>query len=332
REKELEEKEALVNLRMLGSQATVAGGSGLDEREKALRIREDRFREKERELKNRTYQKEKELEMRERALQQKLKEDISDMEEFVIEERQEEKVKTGISKLDDLLYGGFPFNSNVLFVGPSFLGKEVAILNFIAEGLKKGIPAVIVTTSKPPLEIAKDMEPILMEFVEYERIGLVKWIDATAQVPPESVGFDEEKRVYRVNGAADLDKILEGLQEIESVLGEEHAYFRVAYLSLSPSVSRSEKNAAYEFIQMMVNDLRKTRFVGAFALERGMHDEVELETIEHQMDGAIMFKQEDKKTFLSVHGICDTQTRDWVQYRQTNRGLIIGAFSLERIK
>ena len=332
REKALEEKEARMKLMALEAQSAAAGGSDHGEREKSLRVREERLRAREREFKNLTYQREKELEMREKALQQKLREDISDMEEEVIEEKKVEKVRTGITKLDDLMYGGIPFNSNVLFIGPSFLGKEVAILNFIAEGLRKGIPAVIVTTSKPPQEISKDMGPILVEFVEYERIGLVKWIDATSQVPPDSIGFDQEKRVYKVNGAADLGNILEGLHEIETVLGEEHEYFRIAYLSLSPSVSHSEPNEVYDFIQRMVNDLRKTRFVGAFALEKGMHDPREIETIEHQMDGAIMFKEEDTKTFLSVQGVCDVQTRDWVAYKRTDRGLIIGAFSLERIR
>lgn len=332
REKALEAKEARMKLAALEAQSAGAEGADHGEREKALRVREERLRTKERELKNVTYQREKGLEMREKALQQRLREDISDMEEEVIEEKKVEKVRTGITKLDDLMYGGIPFNSNVLFIGPSFLGKEVAILNFIAEGLRKGIPAVIVTTSKPPQEISKDMAPILVEFVEYERIGLVKWIDATSQVPPDSIGFDQEKRVYKVNGAADLDSILEGLHEIEAVLGEEHEYFRMAYLSLSPSLSHSKPSEAYDFIQRMVNDLRQTRFVGAFALEKGMHDPREIETIEHQMDGAIMFKEEDTKTFLSIQGVCDVQTRDWVAYKRTDRGLIIGAFSLERIK
>lgn len=329
REKSLDEKEAIMNLRTLEAQVP---SDDHEEREKAFRLREHKLREKEKELKARAYQLEKDLEMREQALQQKLRAEIEEGEELVIEERKVEKVKTGISKLDDLLYGGFPFNSNVLFIGPAFLGKEVAILNFIAEGLRKGIPAVVVTTSKPPQEITKDMNPVLVEFVEYEQMGLVKWIDATSQVGPEGVGFDEQKRVYRVDGASDLKGILAGLHEIEEILGNDHAYFRVAYLSLSPSVSRSEPKEAYDFIQRMVNALRKTRFVGAFALEKGMHDPKEIETIEHQMDGAILFKQEDQKTYLSVQGVCDAQTRDWVQYRQTDRGLIIGAFSLERIK
>src|SRR3972149_4650779 len=51
------------------------------------------------------------------------------------------RFKTGMARLDDLLFGGFPMNANLLFVGPAFVGKEVAVLNFIAEGLRSSVPA-----------------------------------------------------------------------------------------------------------------------------------------------------------------------------------------------
>jgi len=44
----------------------------------------------------------------------------------------EKKVKSGIERLDDLLLGGMPFGSNVLYVGPPFIGKETAMLLFLA--------------------------------------------------------------------------------------------------------------------------------------------------------------------------------------------------------
>jgi hypothetical protein len=50
------------------------------------------------------------------------------------------------------------------------------------------------------------------------------------------------------------------------------------------------------------------------------------------MTGAIHFKTEKQKTLLSVEGVCDAQTRNWVDYRHTNKALMIGAFSLERIR
>jgi hypothetical protein len=63
-----------------------------------------------------------------------------------------------------------------------------------------------------------------------------------------------------------------------------------------------------------------------------MHTEQQLESIQHQMTGALMFKTEKQKTMLCVQGVTDAQTRDWVDYRHTNKALMVGAFSLERIR
>jgi hypothetical protein len=30
--------------------------------------------------------------------------------------------------------------------------------------------------------------------------------------------------------------------------------------------------------------------------------------------------------------VCDAQTRDWIEYRHSNKAVMIGAFSLERIR
>jgi len=50
------------------------------------------------------------------------------------------------------------------------------------------------------------------------------------------------------------------------------------------------------------------------------------------MTGAVLFKTDKQKTLLSVQGVGDAQTRDWVDYRHTNKAIMIGAFSLERIR
>ncbi len=86
------------------------------------------------------------------------------------------------------------------------------------------------------------------------------------------------------------------------------------------------------FVQRFVNHMRKGQSVSIYAVERGMHSDQLIEALEHQMDGAIHFKVERQKNLLSVAGICEVQTRDWVDYRHTNRALMIGAFMLERIK
>lgn len=301
-------------------------------REKALEYRERRLLEREREMKARLYQREKELERREQELRTRISRDLEEVEEAVEEERAVEKIKTGIERLDDLLMGGIPFGSNVLCVGPPFIGKEVAMLLFVAEGLKKGIPAVIVTTSKGRAEIAKDMAPILPTFKELEQVGLVWWIDASGFHAAGEEAADEPN-VTIVERPADLQAILAAVDRcISAIKKQKHPYFRFAYFSLSMSIAQADERSALQFVQGLAGKLKQAGAVSLFAVERGMHTEQQLEAIEHHMTGAIQFKTEKQKTFLCVQGICDAQTRDWIEYRHTNKALMLGAFSLERIR
>src|SRR5881296_3926423 len=184
--KEIEERESDLQLKSLELENKTREGRapGMRDmgREGQLEEWERRLREREEDLKRRTYQKEKEMEMREGAVKARITTPAgeAEAEEAIAVEKKADRVKTGTPRLDDLLYGGIPFNSNVLFVGPAFVGKEIALLNFIAEGLKKGIPVIIITTTKLPIDIAKDIAPILPTFVEYDQLGLVRWIDCTS--------------------------------------------------------------------------------------------------------------------------------------------------------
>jgi KaiC/GvpD/RAD55 family RecA-like ATPase len=326
------ERKLLESVDEVGDARSRISSAGPSEHVKTLEVRERRLQEKERESKTRLYLKEKELEAREKALRTHLQKDLEDMEEAVETECAEEKVKTGIERLDDLMLGGMPFSSNVLYVGPPFIGKETAMMMFVSEGLKKGVPAILITTSHPPVEVSRQIAPIMPTFLEFDQLGLVHWIDATGSqndLGPPSSG----SHVIRVSGPEDFDGISKALDGIlEGIERDGHPYCRLAYWSLSMSVSRTDEKDAYHFIQTMAAKMRQTKAVGVYALERGMHTEQQLESIQHQMTGAVLFKTETKKTMLSVHGVCDVQTRDWIDYKHTNKAVMIGAFSLERIR
>lgn len=338
--KEVDEKESEISLRELEMEnkarearaaAATPGMRDMD-REAQMDAMERRLREREEEFKRRMYQKEKEFEMREGALKAHLTAGATTeaAEEAVAVETKAEKVKTGTPRLDDLLYGGIPFNSNLLVVGPAFVGKEVAILNFIAEGLKKGVPAIIATTTKVPIDIAKDMAPILPTFVEYDQLGLVRWIDATSPLPGGKPV--REKNVWRVNGPTDFDNIFQILNQLDEEFKGKYPYFRLAFLTLSSSLTQTEERDALNFFQRMVNRLRQTKVVSLFALERGMHTDQTIEALEHMVDGAVHFKQDKQKTLMQVAGLSEVQTRDWVPYKFTNKAIMIGSFQLERIR
>ncbi len=338
--KEVEEKESEMSLRELEMEnkarearaaASTPGMRDMD-REAQLEAMERRLREREEEFKRRAYQKEKEFEMREGALKAHLTAGATTEagEEAVAVETKAEKVKTGTPRLDDLLYGGIPFNSNLLVVGPAFVGKEVAILNFVAEGLKKGVPAIIVTTTKLPIDIARDMGPILPTFVEYDQLGLVRWVDATSPLPAGKPV--REKNVWRVNGPTDFDNIFQILNQLDEEFKGKYPYFRLAFLTLSSSLTQTEERDALNFFQRMVNRLRQTKVVSLFALERGMHSDQTIEALEHMVDGAVHFKQDKQKTLMQVAGLSEVQTRDWIPYKFTNKAIMIGSFQLERIR
>jgi len=302
-----------------------------DEREKAFEFREKKLQEKEQELKSRMYQHEKELEKREAALRAHLQKDVEEMEEEVEAEYAGEKVKTGVERLDDLLMGGMPFGSNVLYVGPPFIGKEVAMLLFLAEGLRKGVPAVVVTTSRTPWEIAKEMAPILPTFLEFENLGLVHWVDASG-MPADAEG-GERPNLHRVSKPGDLAGIQKAVEEcVAAVRKQKHPYLRMAYMSVSMSITQADDKGAFQFVQSLAGRMKQANAVSVFAVERGMHTEQQLESIQTNMSGSVQFKTEKQKTLLSVQGIGDAQTRAWIEYRHTNKALMIGAFSLERIR
>ncbi|HYM38864.1 MAG TPA: ATPase domain-containing protein, partial [Thermoplasmata archaeon] len=291
--KEMEEKESDLSLREMEMEnrakearaaAATPGMRDMD-REAQLEEWERRLREREEEFKRRMYQKDKEMEMRETALKAHLTAPTAEAEEAVSVEKKAEKVKTGTPRLDDLLYGGIPFNSNLLVVGPAFVGKEVAILNFIAEGLRKSIPAIIVTTAKLPIDIARDMAPILPTFVEYDQLGLVRWIDCTA--PTANGKVAKEKNVWRVNGPTDFDSIFSIVSQLDEEFKGKYPYFRLAFMTLSSSITQADERDALNFFQRLVNRLRQTKVVSLFALERGMHTDQTIEALEHTVDGAL---------------------------------------------
>jgi len=304
-----------------------------DERWKALELKERQLMEKEQEMKSRLYQREKDLEKKERSLQARLAKDLEEMEEEVEEEYIEKKVKSGIERLDDLLLGGMPFGSALACVGPPFIGKEVAMLLFIAEGLKKGVPAIIITTSRPPTEISKEMAPILPTFMEFQQLGLVHWIDATGVESDDSALPSEKATIERVSGPGDFEGITAALDKhTKAIERQRHPYFRLAYFSLSMSISQAEDKRSFQFVQSITGRVKQANGVSLFAVERGMHTEQQLESVQHHMTGAVQFKTDKQKTLLSVQGIGDVQTRDWIEYKHTNKALMIGAFSLERIR
>jgi len=239
-----------------------------------------------------------------------------------------DRLPTGTPRLDDLLLGGFPPKSHVVLLGDAFVGKEIVLYSFVAEGLKRGEPIVLLTATRTPGEVAQSLGLVLPQFREYEQMGMVTWIDASG---PAADGGDAHRLVTK--GSDDRAGILSNLVKAAKAFeGDPTRTFRVGFLGLAGVLAHGDERAAFSFLQNVVGILKPRSALAVYSLEGAALSDAQVETLLGRMDGAIVFRQDRDKTFLSVKGLGEVQTRDWVECRATNRALIVGSFALERIR
>ncbi len=241
-----------------------------------------------------------------------------------------DRLPTGTPRLDDLLLGGLPPKSHLVLVGDAFVGKEIVLYAFIAEGLKRGEPAVIVTATRTPNEVAQSLGVVLPQFREYEQMGMVTWIDASAPGTGAASGTPHR---FVTKGSDDRAGILSNLVKASKAAdGDKQVPFRVGFLGLAGVLAHGDERASFSFLQNVVGILKPRNALAVYSLEGAALSDAQVETLLSRMDGAIVFRQDRDKTFLSVKGLGEVQTRDWVECRATNRALIVGSFALERIR
>lgn len=270
--------------------------------------------------------KEEELKMREQSL---ISDEIDKREEERALEFKIDKVKTGILRLDDLLIGGLPFGANVLVYGPAFTGKEVLVNCFVAEGLRKGIPVIWVTTEKTPLELREEMKFVLSGFEEYEKRNLVRFVDSYSR----SMGDESTApNVKYIDSPTDFKGIQEGVESAAKELMAEHKYYRFVFRSISTMIAYLDPATAFKLINPIVGRRKRDRAVSMYIIEKGMHGEQEIQMVGSLMDGMIELKVENLNTFLSVKGIGEAQSRAWIRYTATKSSVNIGSFALDHIR
>jgi KaiC/GvpD/RAD55 family RecA-like ATPase len=239
------------------------------------------------------------------------------------------KAKTGNNRFDDLLLGGIPFGSNVLIHGPPFVGQEMRMAQFVAEGLKKGVPTIWVITDKTARDTRTDMESVLSGYEEYERRGLVKYVDAYSKSMGEVT--DDPYTSY-IDEPTDHDMIMEATEKIAKEFKEKHRYYRLAFRSLSTLIAYSDPTTAFRFLSPFCGRRKRDGAVSMYSIEKGVHGEQEIQMLGSIMDGMIDFKLDQLKNFFSVQGVCDVQSRSYIRYTVGKHGLSIGSFSLDHIR
>ncbi|HTD80804.1 MAG TPA: ATPase domain-containing protein [Thermoplasmata archaeon] len=307
----------------------LGGGTGELELKERLELLKGEIAQKEEEVRAKEkYLKSKmeELRLREQGL---IEEEIEAREEERQLEVKQEKVKTGTPRLDDLLLGGIPFGTNVTAYGPAHVGKEVIVDAFMAEGLRKGVPIIWVLTDKMAGDVRQEMAFVLPGYEEYEKLGLVKYVDAYSK----SMGADtNDPNTTYVNDLTDFAATAKAVDAVSTEFKKKHAYYRLAFRSVSTLIAYLDPTTTFKFLQPFVGRRKRDKAVALYVIEKGMHEEKEIEMLSSMMDGTFEFKVEQLRSFMAVRGVCDVQSRAYIKYTHSRSAVSIGSFSLEMIK
>jgi circadian clock protein KaiC len=105
------------------------------------------------------------------------------------------RLSTGVHGLDTLMGGGIPDGSSLLLAGPSGSGKSVMASQFVAEGLRRGEPAVVAVFEELPVEFMRRGAQFGLDFDTPQKDGTLKLI----YIRPLDLSVDET--VHAIIGA-----------------------------------------------------------------------------------------------------------------------------------
>jgi KaiC/GvpD/RAD55 family RecA-like ATPase len=241
------------------------------------------------------------------------------------------KARTGVRRLDDLLFGGVPLGSQLLVNGPAHTGKDVLARAFMTEGLKNGAGAIWVLTDKTYQTVREEATGFLPNYMELEQKGLVKYIDLYSR----SLGLTEGEKnavLFSMTDKGAMDSLTGKVNDFALEFRQKGIPYRLVFESVSTITAYLDTAATFRFLQPFVGRRKVDGAAGYYLIETGMHSEADIRTLEHMMDGSINLKIDQLKNFLSVRGITDVQSRAWVGYTFTKRAFSLGSFSLDHIR
>jgi KaiC/GvpD/RAD55 family RecA-like ATPase len=241
------------------------------------------------------------------------------------------KARTGVRRLDDLLFGGVPLGSQLLVNGPAHTGKDVLARAFMTEGLRNGAGAIWVLTDKTYQTVREEATGFLPGYPDLEQKGLVKYIDLYSR----SLGLTEGEKnavLFSMTDKGAMDGLTAKVNEFAAEFRQKGISYRLVFESVSTITAYLDTAATFRFLQPFVGRRKVDGAAAYYLIETGMHSEADIRTLEHMMDGSINLKIDQLKNFLSVRGITDVQSRAWVGYTFTKRAFSLGSFSLDHIR
>ncbi|MCD6481111.1 MAG: recombinase RecA, partial [Thermoplasmata archaeon] len=119
---------------------------------------------------------------------------------------------------------------------------------------------------------------------------------------------------------------------IIQLIKEEGKRYRLVFDSLSTLIVYSDAKAVFRFLQVLSGMCKRSNVTSLFSMTRGMHEEIEVQTIKHLMDGVIEMREEGARFQLRVQGCGEVISRHWIDYLLEGEEIrLTGAFRMGRV-
>jgi KaiC/GvpD/RAD55 family RecA-like ATPase len=129
-----------------------------------------------------------------------------------------------------------------------------------------------------------------------------------------------------------LEQITQAVNAYSAELKDRATTYRLVFESVSTVTAYLDTTATFRFLQPFAGRRKMDGASSYYLLETGMHTESDLQTLEHMMDGSVNLKVDQLKTFLSVRGIAEAQSRAWIGFTFSKKAFSLGSFSLDHIR
>ena len=218
-----------------------------------------------------------------------------------------DRTTTGVVGLDGSLQGGYP-KGKVLLEGPSSDERSALALSFLADGLKNGEYAMVVTSTISPTKVRMVLRKLGVDVKEYEREGkliIVDWFSHNSSNVPE---IEEIGAVIKCPG--DTLNLNEAFHKAFSKFpaGSKH---RAVVDGLSSIIGQQDVDTAFLLANSMNTTFGDDQSTVLFVVDSEMHDSTTMSTLERGFDGRIELKRIKGEGpvigEISIHSMRDTE-------------------------
>ncbi|MFQ6050721.1 MAG: RAD55 family ATPase [Candidatus Hydrothermarchaeota archaeon] len=240
-------------------------------------------------------------------------------------------VDTGISGLNELLEGGYPKGSLILLVGNPGTGHSIICQQFLYNALSQGGSGIYFVTWCSSEDIKSNMSRFGWEVEEFEKSGNLTFIDVFSSRIKWVLGETHKKTPSLSSVSRSWDTSILNMLRL-GVLENDELASKGSHIGVIDSLSDilwlhslKEVKEVLEGIKAFV---RIYKCVYLVSLEKGMHDESTLSTIEHVSDGIIELRVRERGNELE-RSICITNmlhivpSSKIVPYRITQKGIVL---------